>query len=103
MTGSVGTQWVSLGGQLIPGVIDIVHASTAADRSVLNRDLLKNLNFMVCTVLMFLVGLITNGTLRVILDILLTENIQIVYCRFFEHLRVGDPLVRFLTFSRHSA
>jgi hypothetical protein len=54
MTGSVGPQWVSLGGQLLPGVIDIVHVSTTADRLFLNRDLLKNLNFMVGTVLMFL-------------------------------------------------
>jgi hypothetical protein len=61
MTDSVGPQWVSLGGQLLPGVIDIVHVSTTADRLFLNRDLLKNLNFMVGTVLMFLIGLIMNG------------------------------------------
>jgi DHA2 family multidrug resistance protein len=44
----------------------IVHTATAADRSFLNRDLLKNLNFTVGTVLMFLVGLIMNGTLALL-------------------------------------
>jgi hypothetical protein len=94
MTDSVGPQWVSLGGQLLPGVIDIVHVSTTADRLFLNRDLLKNLNFMVGTVLMFLIGLIMNGTLSLILDILLAENVQIVHCPFLEHLRVDNPLAR---------
>jgi hypothetical protein len=96
MTGSVGPQWVSLGGQLLPGVIEIVHVSTTADRLFLNRDLLKNLNFMVGTVLMFLISLIKNGTLSLILDILLAENVQIVHCPFLEHLRVDDPLARSL-------
>jgi hypothetical protein len=100
MTGSVGPQWVSLGGQLLPGVIDIVRVSTTADRLFLNRDLLKNLNFMVGTVLMFLISLIMNGTLSLILDILLVENVQIVHCPFLEHLRVDNPLP---TLSRHSA
>jgi hypothetical protein len=81
MTGSVGPQWVSLGGQLLPGVIEIVHVSTTADRLFLTRDLLKNLNFMVGTVLMFLIGLIINGTLSLILYILLAENVQIVHSR----------------------
>ena len=44
----------------------IVHTATAADRSFLNRDLLKNLNFTVGTILMFLVGLIMNGTLALL-------------------------------------
>jgi DHA2 family multidrug resistance protein len=44
----------------------IVHTATAADRSFLNRDLLKNLNFTAGTVLMFLVGLIMNGTLALL-------------------------------------
>ncbi len=44
----------------------IVHTATAAERSFLNRDLLKNLNFIVGTVLMFLVGLIMNGTLALL-------------------------------------
>jgi DHA2 family multidrug resistance protein len=44
----------------------IVHTATATDRSFLNRDLLKNTNFVVGTVLMFLVGLIMNGTLALL-------------------------------------
>jgi DHA2 family multidrug resistance protein len=44
----------------------IVHTATATDRSFLNRDLLKNLNFTVGTVLMFMVGLIMNGTLALL-------------------------------------
>jgi MFS transporter, DHA2 family, multidrug resistance protein len=44
----------------------IVHTATATDRSFLNRDLLKNLNFSAGTVLMFMVGLIMNGTLALL-------------------------------------
>jgi MFS transporter, DHA2 family, multidrug resistance protein len=44
----------------------VVHTATATDRSFLNRDLLKNLNFTVGTVLMFMVGLIMNGTLALL-------------------------------------
>ena len=44
----------------------IVHTVTTIDRSFLNRDLLKNLNFTVGTVLMFMVGLIMNGTLALL-------------------------------------
>ena len=44
----------------------VVHTATATDRSFLNRDLLKNVNFIVGTVLMFLVGLIMNGTLALL-------------------------------------
>jgi DHA2 family multidrug resistance protein len=44
----------------------IVHTATATDRSFLNRDLLKNLNFAAGTVLMFMVGLIMNGTLALL-------------------------------------
>src|SRR5215831_9255664 len=44
----------------------IVHTATATDRSFLNRDLLKNLNFGIGTVLMFMVGLIMNGTLALL-------------------------------------
>ena len=44
----------------------IVHTATATDRSFLNRDLLKNVNFTVGTVLMFMVGLIMNGTLALL-------------------------------------
>jgi len=44
----------------------IVHTATATDRSFLNRDLLKNFNFSAGTVLMFMVGLIMNGTLALL-------------------------------------
>jgi DHA2 family multidrug resistance protein len=44
----------------------VVHTATATDRSFLNRNLLKNVNFVVGTVLMFLVGLIMNGTLALL-------------------------------------
>src|SRR5438477_5023333 len=44
----------------------IVHTATATDRSFLNRDLLKNLNFTAGTILMFMVGLIMNGTLALL-------------------------------------
>jgi DHA2 family multidrug resistance protein len=44
----------------------IVHTATATDRSFLNRDLLSNLNFAAGTVLMFMVGLIMNGTLALL-------------------------------------
>jgi MFS transporter, DHA2 family, multidrug resistance protein len=44
----------------------VVHTATATDRSFLNRDLLKNLNFTIGTVLMFMVGLIMNGTLALL-------------------------------------
>jgi MFS transporter, DHA2 family, multidrug resistance protein len=44
----------------------IVHTAMATDRSFLNRDLLKNLNFLAGTVLMFIVGVIMNGTLALL-------------------------------------
>jgi hypothetical protein len=44
----------------------IVHTATATDRSFLNRDLLKNLNFGIGMVLMFMIGLIMNGTLALL-------------------------------------
>jgi MFS transporter, DHA2 family, multidrug resistance protein len=44
----------------------IVHTATATDRSFLNRDLLRNLNFSAGTALMFMVGLIMNGTLALL-------------------------------------
>jgi MFS transporter, DHA2 family, multidrug resistance protein len=43
-----------------------VHTATTGERSFVNRDLLKNVNFVVGTVLMFLVGLIMNGTLALL-------------------------------------
>ncbi|MGH7116810.1 MAG: DHA2 family efflux MFS transporter permease subunit [Stellaceae bacterium] len=44
----------------------IVHTTTASDRSYVSRDLLKNTNFVVGTLMMFLVGLIMNGTLALL-------------------------------------
>jgi DHA2 family multidrug resistance protein len=43
-----------------------VHTATASDRSFLNRDLLTNPNFIVGTVLMFLIGGIMNGVLALL-------------------------------------
>ena len=40
----------------------VVHTLTATDRSFLNRDLLKDSNFVAGTVVMFFVGIILNGT-----------------------------------------
>jgi MFS transporter, DHA2 family, multidrug resistance protein len=48
------------------GYLFIVHTATAGERSFLNRDLLKNPNFAVGTVLMFLVGGILSGTLALV-------------------------------------
>jgi DHA2 family multidrug resistance protein len=39
---------------------------TATDRSFLNRDLLKDGNFVAGTVLMFFIGIILNGTLALV-------------------------------------
>ncbi len=44
----------------------IVHTATAGERSFLNRDLLKDANFVGGVVLMFLMGVILNGTLALL-------------------------------------
>ncbi|HEU0156542.1 MAG TPA: hypothetical protein VFQ82_10765 [Stellaceae bacterium] len=44
----------------------IVHTATTGDRSFVNRDLLKNVNFTTGTVLMFMIGLIMNGSLALV-------------------------------------
>jgi MFS transporter, DHA2 family, multidrug resistance protein len=44
----------------------IVNTVTATDRSFLNRDLLRNSNFVAGTTLMFFVGIILNGTLALV-------------------------------------
>ena len=44
----------------------VVHTVTATDRSFLNRDLLKDGNFVAGTVLMFFIGIILNGTLALV-------------------------------------
>ena len=43
-----------------------MHTATAGERSFLNRDLLKSPNFVAATLLMFLVGLVMNGTLALL-------------------------------------
>ncbi|MGH7094227.1 MAG: DHA2 family efflux MFS transporter permease subunit, partial [Stellaceae bacterium] len=43
-----------------------VHTATAGERSFLNRDLLKNANFMIGAMLMFVVGLIMSATLALL-------------------------------------
>jgi MFS transporter, DHA2 family, multidrug resistance protein len=43
-----------------------VHTATASDRSFINRDLLKNVNFIAGTLLMFSVGAIMTGTLALL-------------------------------------
>ncbi|HJU19111.1 MAG TPA: DHA2 family efflux MFS transporter permease subunit [Stellaceae bacterium] len=40
----------------------VVHTATATDRSFLNRDLLKDANYLAGIVLMFFMGIILNGT-----------------------------------------
>jgi DHA2 family multidrug resistance protein len=44
----------------------VVHTATASDRSFINRDLLKNVNFLAGTVLMFSIGAIMTGTLALL-------------------------------------
>ena len=58
--------WVEAGLCGVAFYLFVVHTATATDRSFVNRDLLKNLNFTVGTVLMFMVGLIMNGTLALL-------------------------------------
>ena len=43
-----------------------VHTATASDRSFINRELLKNVNFIAGTILMFAVGAIMTGTLALL-------------------------------------
>src|SRR5207247_2605968 len=58
--------WIEATISVVAFYLFIVHTATTTDRSFLNRDLLKNLNFTVGTVLMFTVGLIMNGTLALL-------------------------------------
>ena len=50
----------------VAGYLFVVHTATAGERSFLNRDLLKNLNFAAGTILMFFVGGILSGTLALV-------------------------------------
>jgi len=58
--------WIEAGISGIAFYLFTVHTVTATDRSFLNRELLKNANFVVGTVLMFLVGIILTGTLALL-------------------------------------
>jgi DHA2 family multidrug resistance protein len=58
--------WVEAAVAMLAGYLFVVHTATAGERSFLNRDLLKNPNFAVGTVLMFFVGGILSGTLALV-------------------------------------
>ncbi|MGH7048314.1 MAG: DHA2 family efflux MFS transporter permease subunit [Stellaceae bacterium] len=58
--------WIEAAVCAVAVYLFIVHTATTTDRSYVSRDLLKNSNFVVGTLLMFLVGLIMNGTLALL-------------------------------------
>ncbi len=58
--------WVEAAVAGVAGYLFVVHTATAGERSFLNRDLLKNINFAVGTILMFLIGGILSGTLALV-------------------------------------
>src|SRR5271166_6166052 len=58
--------WIETGIAALAGYLFVVHTATADQRSFLNRDLLKNPNFAVGTILMFFVGGILSGTLALL-------------------------------------
>ena len=58
--------WIEAAVSGVAGYLFIVHTVTAGERSFLNRDLLKNPNFAVGTLLMFFVGGILSGTLALV-------------------------------------
>lgn len=58
--------WVEAAIAGVAGYLFIIHTATAGERSFLNRDLLKNPNFAVGTILMFFVGGILSGTLALV-------------------------------------
>jgi DHA2 family multidrug resistance protein len=58
--------WIEAGISGVAFYLFTVHTVTATDRSFLNRDLLRNFNFAVGTVLMFLIGIILTGTLALL-------------------------------------
>jgi MFS transporter, DHA2 family, multidrug resistance protein len=58
--------WTETAIAALAGYLFIVHTATAGERSFLNRDLLKNVNFAAGTVLMFFVGGILSGTLALV-------------------------------------
>ena len=58
--------WVEATIALLSFYLFAVHTATASDRSFINRDLLKNVNFLAGTALMFSVGAIMTGTLALL-------------------------------------
>src|SRR5947199_262061 len=92
----------------------VVHTATATDRSFLNRELLKDKNCMIGTVLMFLIGMPLYGTMTLLP--LMLQNLMnypvmttgfvtaprgvgtmiamILCARLVEHLRPDNPLAQ---------
>ncbi|HVH79020.1 MAG TPA: DHA2 family efflux MFS transporter permease subunit, partial [Stellaceae bacterium] len=58
--------WVEASIAALAFYMFVVHTATATDRSFINRDLLKNINFLAGTVLMFAVGAIMTGTIALL-------------------------------------
>jgi MFS transporter, DHA2 family, multidrug resistance protein len=58
--------WVEMILAGVAGYLFIVHTATATDRSFLNREMLKDTNLIVGTILMFLVGLPLYGTMTLL-------------------------------------
>jgi DHA2 family multidrug resistance protein len=58
--------WVEATVAVLSFYLFAVHTATASDRSFINRELLKNLNFLAGTVLMFSIGAIMTGTLALL-------------------------------------
>ena len=58
--------WVEATVAALSFYLFVVHTATASDRSFINRDLLRNVNFIAGTILMFSVGAIMTGTLALL-------------------------------------
>ncbi|MBV8776594.1 MAG: DHA2 family efflux MFS transporter permease subunit, partial [Alphaproteobacteria bacterium] len=58
--------WVEAAVAVLAFYLFAVHTATTAGRSFINRDLLKNVNFIAGTLLMFAVGAIMTGTLALL-------------------------------------
>ncbi|MGH7055178.1 MAG: DHA2 family efflux MFS transporter permease subunit [Stellaceae bacterium] len=54
--------WIEAGIAGVAFYLFTVHTATATDRSFLNRDLLRNSNFVVATVMMAFIGIVLSGT-----------------------------------------
>jgi len=58
--------WIEAAVAAVALYLFVVHTATTTDRSFVSRNLLKDVNFVVGTLLMFLIGLIMNGTLALL-------------------------------------